>query len=97
MSKKPTELFENLTDKHKKRVQGGEPTSDLIMSAYVAGNEEVFPEILHLHVPKGSTVADVTWGKGVSGKTSPQKITNFSLRILQWGLIAGFYLTKMNQ
>ncbi|MEN8221118.1 MAG: DNA methyltransferase [Pseudomonadota bacterium] len=71
MSKRQTELFENLTDKHKKRVQGGEPTSDLIMSAYVTGNEEVFPEILHLHVPKGSTVADVTWGKGVFWKNVP--------------------------
>jgi hypothetical protein len=49
----------------KRRVQGGEPTSDLIVSAYTGGNAEVFPRILELHVPKGSLVADVTWGKGV--------------------------------
>lgn len=35
------------------------------MSAHVAGNAEVFPQILDLHVPRGSTVADVTYGKGV--------------------------------
>lgn len=35
------------------------------MSAQTAGNAEVFPEVLELHVPKGSLVADVTWGKGV--------------------------------
>ena len=48
-----------------KRKQGGESTSDLVMSAYSAGNADVFPEILKLHVPEGSIVADVTWGKGV--------------------------------
>jgi DNA methylase len=48
-----------------RRTQSGNATSDLIVSAHVAGNAEVFPQILELHVPKGSTVADVTWGKGV--------------------------------
>ncbi|MFN5953358.1 MAG: hypothetical protein ACK6A9_06560 [Dolichospermum sp.] len=48
-----------------KRKQGGQPTSDLIMSAYLSGNAEVFANILQLHVPEGSIVADVTWGKGV--------------------------------
>lgn len=35
------------------------------MSAHVSGNADVFPQILNLHVPAGSIVADVTWGKGV--------------------------------
>lgn len=48
-----------------KRVQGGEATSNLVHSAHVSGNADVFPEILRLHVPLGSTVADVTFGKGV--------------------------------
>jgi hypothetical protein len=52
-------------DSTKKRKQGGESTSDLVMSAHSAGNADVFPEILKLHVPEGSIVADVTWGKGV--------------------------------
>ena len=49
----------------KRRVQGGVSTSDVTMSAHVAGNADVFPKILNLHVPEGSIVADVTWGKGV--------------------------------
>ena len=48
-----------------KRTQGGEPTSDLIGSAHMDGNAEIFPKILALHVPTGSIVADVTYGKGV--------------------------------
>ena len=49
----------------KRRVQGGVSTSDVITSAHVAGNADVFSQILELHVPQGSIVADVTWGKGV--------------------------------
>jgi hypothetical protein len=48
-----------------RRVQGGVATSDVVVSASVAGNAEVFPEILALHVPKGAVIADVTYGKGV--------------------------------
>ncbi|MEA5579908.1 DNA methyltransferase [Nodularia harveyana UHCC-0300] len=55
----------------KKRKQGGEATSDLVMSAYLAGNADVFPEILNLHVPEGSIIADVTWGKGVFWRNVP--------------------------
>ena len=49
----------------KKRVAGGIATSDVIVSAYQSGNADVFPKILKLHVPVGSVIADVTWGKGV--------------------------------
>lgn len=49
----------------KRRVQGGVSTSDVIRSAHIAGNADVFPQILKLHVPPGAIVADVTWGKGV--------------------------------
>lgn len=48
----------------KKRVAGGIATSKVIVSAHIAGNAEVFAQILDLHVPLGSTVADVTYGKG---------------------------------
>lgn len=48
-----------------RRKQGGIATSDLVLSARVAGNADIFPDILKLHVPTGSTVADVTYGKGV--------------------------------
>jgi len=56
----------------KKRTQGGITTSDVIMSAHIGGNEEVFPKILELHVPKGSVIADVTYGKGVFWNSVPK-------------------------
>ena len=49
----------------KRRIQGGETTSNLVVSAYVADNSDVFPQVLKLHVPEGARIADVTWGKGV--------------------------------
>ena len=55
----------------KKRVQGGAASTDLVLSAYQASNAEVFPQILKLHVPPGSTVADVTYGKGVFWRAVP--------------------------
>lgn len=58
----------------KKRVQGGIATSDVVMSACVAGNAEVFPSILQLHVPQGATIADVTYGKGVFWKNVPEHL-----------------------
>jgi len=54
-----------------KRIQGGVPTSNLVMSAHVDGNAEVFPQILELHVPEGSLIADVTWGNGVFWQNVP--------------------------
>jgi hypothetical protein len=48
-----------------KRVQGGVATTDLTLSAHVGGNADIFPAILKLHVPQGSSIADVTYGKGV--------------------------------
>ncbi len=48
-----------------KRIQGGIPTTDLILSARVGGNAEVFADVLKLHVPEGALIADVTHGNGV--------------------------------
>lgn len=56
------------TNRRSKRVQGGVATSDVVMSAFVSGNAEVFPQILHLHVSLGATIADVTYGTGVFWK-----------------------------
>ncbi len=59
-----------------RRVAGGISTSDVVLSAHVSGNADVFPQLLELHVPKGSTIADVTWGKGVFWeKVSPKAYT----------------------
>lgn len=46
------------------RIQGGAATTNLILSAHVGENARLFADILRLHVPPGSTVADVTFGKG---------------------------------
>ena len=54
-----------------RRRQGGRATSDVTCSAHVAGNAEVFRQVLDLHVSPGSIVADVTWGKGVFWKDVP--------------------------
>jgi 16S rRNA G966 N2-methylase RsmD len=50
---------------HKKRVQGGVSTTNVVMSASVGGNSDIFPQILSLHVPEGAKIADVTYGNGV--------------------------------
>ena len=60
------------TSKGKVRtVRNGTPTNDLVLSAYLDGNDEVFPRILSLYVPKLSVVADVTFGKGVFWRNVP--------------------------
>lgn len=51
----------------------GIATSDLVVSAHMGVNDEVFPSILNLHVPLGATVADVTYGKGIFWKRVPPK------------------------
>jgi tRNA G10 N-methylase Trm11 len=45
-----------------------EEDEELVLSAYVARNSEVFPKVLGLHVDEGAKIADVTWGKGVFWK-----------------------------
>lgn len=49
----------------KARTQSGIATSNVVMSSYQAGNADVFPEVLRLHVDEGARIADVTYGKGV--------------------------------
>jgi hypothetical protein len=53
------------------RVQGGVATADVIVSARVGDNAELFAQILALHVPRGSLVADVTFGLGAFWKKVP--------------------------
>lgn len=59
-------LFEISDDASgKRRTQGGVSRSDVVMSAHLGGNADLFPQILDLYVPDGSRVADVTFGGGV--------------------------------
>jgi ParB/RepB/Spo0J family partition protein len=44
---------------------------DATLSAHVGTNDEVFSEVLDLHVEPGASVADVTYGKGVFWRKVP--------------------------
>ena len=56
---------------HRKRVAGGHPTTDLVFSAHVGENAALLRQILRLHVPRHSTIADVTFGRGTFWKHVP--------------------------
>jgi hypothetical protein len=56
----------------KRKAPAGRATNDLIFSAYVESNADIFPKVLQLYVPKRSVVADVTYGKGVFWKNIPK-------------------------
>jgi hypothetical protein len=58
--------------KGKRVVKNGRATNDLVLSAYLDGNDDLFPRILQLYVRPGSVIADVTYGKGVFWKNVPQ-------------------------
>lgn len=55
----------------RRRRQGGIATAAVVQSAHLGGNAALFPQVLALHVPEGSTVADVTFGSGVFWKNVP--------------------------
>jgi len=55
----------------KRKVKNGKPSNELVLSAYIEGNDSVFPRILGLYVKPGSVIADVTYGKGVFWRTIP--------------------------
>ena len=55
-----------------KRVQGGEVSTEGVVSACVAGNAQVFADVAALHLPLGACVADVTYGKGVFWQQIPK-------------------------
>ena len=66
---KHTRETENPRSRRKRVVRNGLPTNELVISAFLDGNDRAFPKILQLYVAPGSTVADVTYGKGSSGDT----------------------------
>jgi hypothetical protein len=51
-----------------RRVAGGIATTDLVFSAQIGENADLFRQILELHVPTGATIADVTFGQGTFWK-----------------------------
>ena len=42
-----------------------------VLSCKTGGNEDIFPDVLAVHVPEGARIADVTYGKGVFWKNVP--------------------------
>lgn len=50
--------------KQPRKSPDGIATNDLVFSAHMGRNADTFPQVLSLYVAKGSTVADVTYGKG---------------------------------
>lgn len=66
------ETLEPIRRKTARRVRNGKPSNALIFSAMQGTNDEFFPHVLALYVAPGSTVADVTFGKGVFWKCVPK-------------------------
>lgn len=58
----------SLRPKKTNRVANGVATNDLVFSAHLGTNDEVFPHVVRLYVPEGSKIADVTYGRGVFWK-----------------------------
>jgi hypothetical protein len=71
--------------KKTKRVANGVSTNALIFSAHQGTNDDLFPQVLSLYVPPHSTVADVTYGKGVFWK----KVQQSTYKILATDLKMG--------
>ena len=59
-------------DRSRRVVRNGQPTNDLVFSAYAGANAEIFPKILDLYVRPDSVVADVTYGKGAFWRNVPK-------------------------
>src|SRR5438132_611303 len=57
--------------KAKRKSPAGKPTNELVFSSYAGTNDEVFHHIISLYAKPGSTVADVTYGKGVFWRKVP--------------------------
>jgi hypothetical protein len=58
--------------KSSRKSPAGISTNQLVFTAYQGTNEDVFPQVISLYVAPGSTVADVTYGKGVFWKRVPE-------------------------
>lgn len=71
--------------KSQRKAPDGVATNELVHSAHVGTNDELFPEILRLFVAPGSKVADVTYGRGVFWKGVPDGLYALLASDLQTG------------
>jgi hypothetical protein len=76
---------ETLLKRGRKR-PAGDSTTDVILSSHLGENAPVFRDILKLFVPEGSTVADVTWGKGAFWKYVEQGVYKVLASDIQMGV-----------
>ena len=78
----------NARAKHKRKSPDGEATNALVHSAMTGTNDVLFPQVLSLYVSLGSTVADVTYGKGVFWRAVPKDAFDILATDLQDGVDA---------
>jgi tRNA G10 N-methylase Trm11 len=72
-------------DKKKRKSPAGSATNNLILSAHIGTNEDLFPAILSLYVKPKSKIADVTYGKGVFWR----KVNKKDYKVLRSDLSTG--------
>ncbi|EKO16396.1 TRM11 family methyltransferase [Leptospira kirschneri] len=70
----------------KRRRPEGIASSEATLSAYTSNNADIFPKILSLHVPKGATIYDITYGTGVFWKNVDISEYNFIPSDLKTGV-----------
>src|SRR6267154_229143 len=58
--------------KKKRKSPDGITTNKLVFSAQQGTNDEIFPSILKLYMPRGSKIADITYGGGVFWRSVPK-------------------------
>lgn len=71
---------------HKRKSPAGKTTSDIVHSAHMGSNAEVFRMVMDLHVPAGAMVADVTYGKGAFWQHVPEGKYNLHASDLNDGI-----------
>ena len=79
------------TLRKKRKSPAGIATNKLVFTAYQGTNEDVFSQLISLYVLPGSTVADVTYGRGVFWK----KVPNGQYRLLTTDLSDGIDCRKL--
>lgn len=72
--------------KTKRVVKNGHATNELVLSASLEGNDDIFPQILKLYVRPGSVIADVTYGKGVFWRNVPPGTYKLKATDIQHGV-----------
>ncbi len=72
--------------KRKRKSPDGISTNRLIFSSHFGTNDDLFPQILSLYVAPGSTVADVTYGKGVFWRKVPKSLYKLKATDLTQGV-----------